>query len=220
MGETGMKNNIVNSLIFDLRKIINQKARATLVVSGGSTPVMLFKKLSCTNLAWEKVTITLSDERCVNPKSKHSNANLVKKYLLKYYAKKAKFIPLYLHKTTINRNIKQTTLQLKKLYPFDIIVLGMGEDGHTASLFPNNPKLPLAYSTKNCDILIDITPSTAPFKRISLTKKAIIDTKKIYLYTIGQNKKDIFNNIIKQNDIFTYPVLSILQSDKKVKVFN
>jgi 6-phosphogluconolactonase len=216
----GMKNNIIQSIIFDIKKEIAKKGKASLFVSGGSTPVALFKKLSKTNLAWEKVTISLCDERCVNPKDKNSNANLVKKYLLQHYAKKAKFIPLYLPKMQINHMVKKQANILKSLQPFDMVILGMGDDGHTASLFPNNKKLKEAYAKNNKSILITILPDTAPFKRISLTKNAILSAKNIYLHTKGEKKQNLYNQIIKCNDTYQYPILSILQSDKKIKVFN
>lgn len=222
MEECGMKNNIYKTILFNLKKAIIKNKKATLVVSGGSTPIELFKKLSQSKLPWDKITITLSDERCVKHTSKNSNENLVKKYLLQHYAKKANFIPFYQDNKSTNLSLLKLSQKLQLLSPFDIIILGMGEDGHTASLFPNNKQLTKAYNKKNKLLCINITPKNAPFNRISLCKKAIITSKNIYIHMIGEKKQNILSSIQKSEDIYTYPILAILKNTsahKKIKVF-
>lgn len=211
----GMKiNKLKKSIIKDLQKALVKKDTATLVLSGGSTPKQLFTLLSKTNIAWGKVTILLCDERCVNTNHKDSNEKLVKTYLLKNYAKKAKFFPLYENNKQINSLIKQKSLQLKSFKKFDVVILGMGDDGHTASLFPNNKKLVSAYTTKKA--CIHITPLIAPYERISLTKKALLNSHHIYLHTNGEEKKEVLQKAKKDGNIYTYPILNFLDTTIKV----
>ena len=211
----GMKSkDLKRAIIKDLQKALVQNKKATLVVSGGSTPKSLFQSLRFYNLPWEKITITLCDERCVDPRSNDSNGKLVKKYLLKYRAKKGNFLPLYKPKQKINYQLKQKSKILKSLQKFDVVILGMGDDGHTASLFPNNPKLSYSFSTKKS--LVAIKPDTAPYLRISLTKKALCNTNNIYLHTSGKKKKDVLQKAIKDGNSYNYPILEFLNHKLKV----
>jgi 6-phosphogluconolactonase len=215
MEECGMKiKDLKKAIIQDLQKALLKKGSATLFVSGGSTPKELFKMLSKTKLPWEKITISLCDERCVSSKHNDSNAKLVEKYLLKNYAKKAQFLPLFEEKRNINTLIKKKSFQIKALGKLDVVILGMGNDGHTASLFPNNKKLKTAFSTQQS--CINITPTTAPYERISLTKNALLNSANIYLHTQGTEKKEVLQKAQKDGDIYTYPILAFINNKLKV----
>jgi 6-phosphogluconolactonase len=212
----GMKTKTLkNAIVRDLQKALLKNNKATLFVSGGSTPKELFVMLSRTNLPWGKITISLCDERYVFSKHKDSNAKLVSNYLLKYYAKKAKFLPLYEDKRAINSLVKKKSLKVKSLGKLDVVILGMGNDGHTASLFPNNKKLKTAFNTK--DSCINITPDTAPYERISLTKNALLNSSNLYLHTNGDEKKEVLKNAKANGNIYTYPILAFV--NKKLKVY-
>ena len=119
---------ILTKLISDKLKLaIDKKGTATFVVSGGTSPLKLFEDLSKIDLPWNKVQITLVDDRLVNKNHIHSNQKLINDHLLKNKAKLANFIPLS------EKIIKSKII----ITPFDVNLLGMGEDGHFASLFPD-----------------------------------------------------------------------------------
>lgn len=183
-----------------LKKEILRKGFATILVSGGSTPKKLFEKLSNCSIDWLNVKVGLVDERVVDATSLDSNENLVKTYLLKNKASDAQFINMQ------NQN---------DLFPFDIIVLGMGTDAHTASLFPNNEKLKEAFETK--DLTINITPSNAPYNRVSSTLYAIKNCEHIFLHIEGEQKFQVLQKALKNSDIYTMPISAVL-NDKDIQV--
>jgi len=118
-----------------LEKAIKDRGKAVLVVSGGSTPKPFFMSLAKRSLDWEKVMVTLADERCVNEQSSQSNARLVKESLLQGPAAAAKLMPLYSEKKTEQEAAEAASDQLAGLPRYDVVILGMGGDGHTASIF-------------------------------------------------------------------------------------
>lgn len=198
----------------NLQNAIDKKGHAALIVSGGSTPKPLFEKLRKMKLAWEKVTVGLCDERWVSYDHEDSNEQFVKTYLLQDEASKAKFIGMYIDgKSAEESEIECSELVGKKLKPFDVLILGMGGDAHTASLFPNNPKLELGFETTELCIAID--PQTAPHMRMSLTRSAILSAENLYLHFEGESKLSVYEKALSSNNIYTMPIRSILQQDKK-----
>ncbi len=113
-----------------------------LAVSGGSTPKLFFQALSKSALDWDKITVTLIDERFVAPSSPRSNQGLVESNLLQNAARRAKFVPLYNGADDPEEGARLAGEALAKApWPLDVAVLGMGNDGHTASIFPDAPNL-------------------------------------------------------------------------------
>lgn len=119
----------------ELERAIEAKGRATLAVSGGTTPKLFFEKLSEIDIPWARVSVTLVDERQVPETSERSNARLVRTHLLRNRAAAARFVPLV------------DNPDAEKIPSFDVAVLGMGNDGHTASFFPGGDSLAEATST-------------------------------------------------------------------------
>lgn len=216
-----LAQNLASDIALILKNSIETEGKATLLVSGGNTPKLFFQKLSNINIQWEKVTIGLVDERWVENDSKDRNEVLVKENLLKNLARKAHFIGLYVK--GINAESAQSISS--KIYEnefekVDVLVLGMGIDGHTASLFPNNERLKEAYDLKNENICISIEPTTVPYTRMSLILKKILEAKNIILHIEGKEKLEVYNSAINANDIYKYPISSVLnQTDKKIKVY-
>ncbi|MBT8343838.1 MAG: 6-phosphogluconolactonase [Sulfurovum sp.] len=209
------------SILTDLQKAIDEKGKASLVVSGGSTPKPLFEKLRKAVFAWDKVFVGLCDERWVDVSQEESNENFVKKYLLQGEAAKANFIGMYEENTDIDTAQKACSKKIKEiLSPFDVLILGMGSDAHTASLFPENVKLEEAFDYKNKNFCIGIEPTTAPFIRMSLTLTAILSAKHLYLHFEGEEKIAVYKKAIAGDDRYKMPIRSVLHQDiKNIEVF-
>ena len=125
-----------------LRSALAEQGQALLVVSGGRSPVAFLEALSEEPLDWSRITLSLADERWVPESHADSNAGLVRRHLLRGEAAKARFIGLYQPAASLEEAAELADHHLHELpLPIDVLVLGMGDDGHTASLFPNSPGL-------------------------------------------------------------------------------
>ena len=212
--------SLAQSIVNHLNDAISEKGSASLLVSGGSTPKKLFKALNSMNIDWDKIKIGLCDERLVESTHSDSNEKLVRETLMTGYAAKATFVSmlrdsLEVDETDCSQQIKSS------LAPFDVLVLGMGEDAHTASLFPNNPKLNEAYDLTRENICITIQPQHAPHKRISLTLGAILSAHHVYLHFQGESKLNVYKEALSGTDTFTMPIRAIInQTDKTIEVYS
>ncbi|MEA3468890.1 MAG: 6-phosphogluconolactonase [Thermodesulfobacteriota bacterium] len=191
---------------------IAQNGRASLAVSGGSTPVKLFERLSHIDLPWQHVDILLVDERWVAPDDPDSNEHLVSTHLLQNMAAVASFTGMKNSAVTASEGEAECARQLQKIHrPFDVLILGMGGDGHTASLFPGAVKLARATDMNSGKICMGIAPVTAPHERMTLTLPAILDSKHIFLHITGQNKKDVLQQALAHGPAEEMPIRFILQ---------
>lgn len=205
----------------DLKEAIRRYDKASVMVSGGSTPKPLFEMLRRIDLPWEKVTVGLCDERWVPTTHDDSNEQFVKQHLLQENAAKARFIGMYFEgMTSVEAQAQCTETLQQELYPFDVVILGMGSDGHTASLFPKNERLEKAFDLSSKELCIAIEPEAAPHARMSLTRSAILSAKHLYLHFEGEEKRSLYQEVISGDDMSTLPVRSILQQDlTDVKVY-
>ena len=209
-------HNLSLNIIAILQKAIQDKGSASLIVSGGSTPKPLFEELSSFEIPWDKVKIAQCDERWIPTSNKDSNEKLVKDYLLKNFAKKAQFISMYQEDIEIQKaETICSKIYKEELFPFDVIILGMGGDGHTASIFPNNIKLEEAFNEEN-SLCVSMTPSDAPYDRMSLTKNAILSADNIYLHFEGEEKQKVYKKVLEGIDSKQMPIASILNQDNKI----
>jgi 6-phosphogluconolactonase len=186
---------------------ITQRGHAYLVVSGGKTPIELFKILAQTALPWNKVTLTLADERCVPQDNKDSNEHLVRHYLLQHEAASAQFLSLYDDGSTV----EQTADRIGALPTFDAVVLGMGEDGHTASLFPCANELDLGLDD-NAPAVVRMTPQKASHQRVSLAKRRLLNSRVIFFHLLGQKKLAVLHQAMEQHDPTLMPVSAFLNN--------
>lgn len=197
------------------------RTHASLVVSGGRSPIGFFQCLRDAELAWSRVWITLADERWVPEDHPDSNAALVRQHLLQGAAAAARFVPLWNGAATPVAAIAERTAALAQLpQPFDVVVLGMGEDGHTASLFPGAPGLAAALDPAGTALLAAIDPPAAPHPRLSLTVKALLGCRHIHLPLAGASKRAVYARALAQCDPLQLPISSVLcQSDVPVTVY-
>ena len=202
---------------------ISQNDRASLAVSGGSTPVQLFETLSNIDIPWQKVDISLVDERWVSPDDPDSNEHLVRTHLLQNRAAAASFTGMKNAANTASEGEAECSRQLMKTHrPFDVLILGMGGDGHTASLFPGASKLPQATDMNSRIMCMGIAPVTAPHERMTLTLPVILESKHIFLHITGQNKKDVLEKALGAGPKEEMPIRFILrnQIQKQNKTLN
>lgn len=145
--------NLLDTMLSRLSSIIQQKGYASMLLSGGKSPVSFYHLLAHTQLSWEKVYLGLSDERWVPPDHPDSNEKCIRDSLLRGNAQIAQFIGFKTTHDNVLVSANESEKQLKNLpRPFNIILLGMGEDGHIASLFPDSPDLKAALNP-DCKIL-------------------------------------------------------------------
>ncbi len=194
---------------------IRKNGRASLAVSGGSTPVELFERLSELDIPWAKVVITLVDERWVEPEAEDSNEHLVRTHLLKNKATAATFIPMKNPAPTAGEGEAACARQLQAIRrPIDALILGMGGDGHTASLFPGAEKLAAATDMNSGEICMGIAPLTAPHERMTLTLPAILDTRQIVLHITGSEKQDVLKKAMGEGPPEEMPIRFILRQQR------
>ncbi|WP_159567587.1 6-phosphogluconolactonase [Budvicia diplopodorum] len=199
----------------ELQKGIDAKGNASLVVSGGKTPLGLFKLLSQQPLAWDKVTITLADERWVDEHHESSNEKLVRENLLQGKAAAARFVSLKSAAKTPFEGASDVESSIKAMArPFDVVILGMGDDGHTASLFPGAENLLPALDMKSGRLCMGMTPLTAPLDRITLTLPALLNSRHIFLHLVGEAKRAVYHQAQEGHDVNEMPVRSVIHQDK------
>jgi len=211
-----LSTDLADDIAILLSDGISKKGRASLAVSGGSTPVQLFKGLSVIDIPWQKIDICLVDERWVAPTDKDSNENLVRTHLLQNKAAAANFSGMKNSAATASAGEAACAAQLQKIHrPFDVLILGMGGDGHTASLFPGAVKLPRTTDMYSGEICLGIAPVTAPHERMTLTLPEILKSKQIFLHITGQDKKDVLDRALEAGAMEEMPIRYILQQSQK-----
>lgn len=197
-----------------LQSAITTKGKASLAVSGGSTPKGFFNILSNKDIDWKKVTITLADERWVELSSDASNTRLVHENLLQNKAAAAKFFHLKQGDVLCDETLTDLNIAANNaLLPLDIVILGMGEDGHTASLFPCSDQVVEGLDVNNKNALMKVEPKTAPNQRITFSFAALKQSKHVFLHICGDSKKLVLDKAISANDIFEMPIRAFLQGD-------
>lgn len=199
-----------------LRSAIAERGNAVLAVSGGSTPRKLFERLSHEKLDWHRVQVTLVDERWVPDTDERSNARLVKSLLLQHAAADAGFTPLYTGDATPEAGLATAAARIDALaLPFDAVVLGMGDDGHTASFFPDGDHLAEALDLDGHARVIPMHAADAGEPRITLTLPTLLETRALYLLVTGERKRQLLADArLGLGAAHSYPVRAVLTQDR------
>ncbi|WP_427028134.1 6-phosphogluconolactonase [Halomonas sp. H2] len=188
-----------------LHEDLNRQERALLVVSGGSTPVPFFQALAAKPLPWARVDITLADERWVDEKSSDSNAKLVREHLLQGEAAAANFIPLTCEASTPEEGVEEVTKRVASLaWPASMVILGMGGDGHTASLFPDSPELTLALATD--ELLVAVRTPSQSQPRITFSADRLHQARRHVLHITGDDKRAVLAKALNGDDVRQLPI--------------
>ncbi|NWF48627.1 6-phosphogluconolactonase [Hydrogenophaga sp. D2P1] len=188
-----------------LRSAIAARGQASLAVSGGKSPIPLFEALREQDLDWSKVSVVLVDERVVPRDHADSNTALVARHLLQGRAAAARFLLFFrelaptFNAEVLDALVRDAEERIAILpWPLDVVVLGMGEDAHTASLFPGAPGYARAIATDQR--LAWVVPDTAPHARISFTLSALLAARELVLSITGESKLAVYRRAAQKAD--------------------
>ncbi len=206
---------LADAVALDLKAGIAARGSAALAVSGGSTPARFFRALSQRiDIEWRRVVVTLVDERWVDEGSDRSNARLVRANLLQGPAASATFVPLWQGGEGPDAaGIARATQALAAVPAFDAAILGMGNDGHTASFFPGGDTLAEALSTSAPVIAIRAPGAGEP--RVTLTFRRLVAAASLYLHIEGEEKAEVLDKALAEGAVEEMPVRAILRQDQK-----
>lgn len=199
-----------------LAEAIAARGKATLAVSGGSTPKRFFEALSQQPVDWDRVTLTLIDERLVPADHERSNHRLASEYLLTHLAAKAHFVPLYSDAADADQAARTAAARIDGLgLPLDVAILGMGTDGHTASFFPNGSTLDLATDPACPHSVIAIEAPGAGEPRLTLTLPRIVEAGLLLLHIEGAEKQAVLEKALEPGPADDMPVRAVLRGARK-----
>lgn len=215
--------DLANQLAKDVRLALAQALcnhdAASIAVSGGTTPKAFFKALSNEKMDWVRVGVHLVDERCVPADSDQLNAHLVGDNFMQNHAATAKFIPLYDH---ASMNAEDAARRAEHHLPergFDLVVLGMGADGHTASLFPNGDRLADGLDLQSQAKLIAMRAPGAGVPRLTLTLAEILRAGRIILHIEGHDKMTVLEQALAGTDETEMPIRAVLNNAAALEIY-
>lgn len=193
-----------------LKSQIERQGQASLIVSGGSTPQSLYEELSHQPLAWDRVSICLSDERWVDTSALDSNERMLKHTLLQNQAQAATFISLKPDGSIIEAAARVSPQLDTITKPYTVVILGMGNDGHTASLFPDSPQLPQALHQDEAPLMA--IESASKGARMTLTLHSLLNCQHLYLLIRGKDKLTTLKQAMSSEDANDMPIRAILHN--------
>ena len=192
---------------------LQRQPEASLVVTGGSSPARCYAALAATAIDWSRVHILLSDERWVPASDKDSNEKLLRDTLLVEQAVNAQLHSIFAADTTPEQRCQALDAQLPGLpLPFASVLLGMGEDGHFASLFPDAPNLAAGLAADNPRYCIPVSTAASQHRRISMTLAALLQSEQIVLLFFGAAKHAVYTRARAGSS--DYPVTTLLAQER------
>lgn len=201
---------LAKSVAADLRGAIARRGAARLAVSGGTTPRAFLVELSKQTLDWAHVTVVPVDDRWVAPDHPRSNERLLRETLLQGAAAQAQLLPLRRPTATPEAALLPVLTQVAhEALPLDVVVLGMGEDGHVASLFPDLERRDIGLQPSGRAPVLAIRSAAAPEPRMTLTLSAIFTAPSLYLHIEGAKKREVLDGAAR-DPRSTLPIRSVL----------
>ncbi len=195
-----------------LQKGVDERGEALLIVSGGTTPQRFFAALALEAIDWSRVTIAPADERCVADDSPRSNARLIRQTLLRDAAAAARFAPLADSRLSPDQELAAANARIADLpSPADLVVLGMGEDGHTASWFPGADNLAEAINPGARALVVRISAPGAPEPRLTLSARVILRARALALHIEGAAKLSTLERALAAGPVEEMPVRAALR---------
>jgi 6-phosphogluconolactonase len=210
-----LSRELATQIAKSLTVAIGARGLASLVVSGGRSPVRLFEILRAQPLDWGRVCIALADERWVGPEDAASNERLVRDVLLKDQAASARFLGLKNGAPTPDLGAVSAWETFARVpRPFDAVILGMGDDGHTASLFPGSPNLPSALNRSAAAGCVGMWSPVAPHPRLSLNLTALLDSRRVVVLITGESKWRAYAAACAPGPVEDMPVRAVLRQSR------
>lgn len=207
-----LNEHFAAEIVNKLKQGIEEVGSASLLVSGGNTPRPLFAVLSDADLDWSKVNIALVDDRWVTTDNDASNEKMVREALLINKAASANFVGMKTATENAFEAVGEVTDNLSHIkQPFDVVILGMGEDGHTASIFPCCAQLEEGLTTDKT--ILASEPTTAPHQRMTYSKSALLNSKQLYLHLVGESKEVVLNQVASGTDEKEAPIRAFLNQN-------
>ena len=198
-----------------LTRALAGRSQASLLVSGGHSPAELFDALCTQKLDWSRVFIALADERWVDPHEQGSNERLVRERLLREQAAVAQFVGLKNSAPSPVLGAGAAWDAFAKVpRPFDVTVLGMGDDGHTASLIPGSPGLRSALDPNASPACVAMWSRTVPHERLSLNLSALLGSSHISVLILGEEKLRIYRTACSGRAVEEMPIRAILHQER------
>jgi len=183
-----------------VRRGVAERDAGSLIVPGGRTPGLFLSKLSHRALAWGRVQVTGSDERWVDASSPDSNEALVRRTLIANAAAEAKFVSLYTGAASPEAGLAEAETRVAAMArPFDAVVMGMGDDGHFASLFPGEPALEIGLDLEASALCVPACGPAGGPPRLSLTLSALAKARHIYILATGAHKREVWQSAADQS---------------------
>lgn len=218
-----MTATLADKIVARLSEGIKRHDAASLVVSGGTTPGILFDALAQRAAPWDRVFVTATDERWVSPDDDRSNEKLTRSRLLRGEAAAAHFVPLMTRHASPAEAEAEVDRAIGALpRPFDVTLLGMGNDGHTASLFPGAKELHTALDLDLPALVRAITPTNVATtgQRMSLSLRAILASRLIVVLIRGDEKLKTYQFAMAGRDALEMPIRAVLhQSNAPVEIY-
>ncbi len=216
-----LSQRLAECIASGLEGALELRDRATLAVSGGATPKPLFAALSRCELDWSRVYVTQVDERWVPEDDVDSNARLIRENLLQNCAAEAQFLSM---KVAGDDAFAAEAACAERLAPFaeaiDVTVLGMGEDGHTASFFPDAEQLGAALDPNGEALCLALRPPVAAHDRMTLSLAALLRSRQLYLHITGEEKFAVLQEALEGDDVMALPIRSVLNRvDDPLEIF-
>ena len=203
-----------------LSESLSKHNSATLLVSGGNTPAPLYEALSKSDLAWKKIKVALVDERWVDNQHQASNEALIKRTLLINNAKSAVFTGM----KTADKHAAKGQAEAESRYrslpqPFSVAIVGMGNDGHTASLFPHAEGLKTALKADSEQLTVAINAKQslvtgANTERLSMTLSGLLKCERLIILLTGEDKLEVFDQAMKPGPVEEMPIRALLNQEK------
>lgn len=218
-GAAPLLDHLADEVAADLRDAVDGRGGAALVVSGGRTPGDLFARLPSRPVDWGRVAVTLADERWVPAGHASSNEGLVRRTLLTGPASAARFVPLYGGEPSPEEGEAACARRIGELpRPFDLVLLGMGEDGHTASLFPGASNLGAGLAgPAPC---LAMRPPGAAEPRLTLTLPVLLDARRVVLLVTGTAKRAVLDAALGPGPVEEMPIRAVLRQERTpVEIF-
>lgn len=189
---------LLTDVMAGLSAALNQRDKAAMLLSGGTSPGQLYHMMSQEDLDWSKVWFGLSDERWVAADHADSNEKLAHDTLLQHKAAAANFIGIKSDEDDVMAGQKVSDQQLQSLpRPFDLTLLGMGLDGHTASLFPDSPDVAAALDENNRMLCHPIRRGENETPRMTMTMTALLQSQEIKLLIFGEEKWQVYQKALE-----------------------